>query len=346
MSRTNIETARQFAPPDILINSIQQALGHYKLDLSQSKKLAQDILKLSDFFIHFPQGQTPWQEAWAQTAYLSYYLPLNSSRLRALSIEGAERGFFSDLDQVVDFGAGLATASLVLKEFLPQADFHLIEHSQEPQQIISNYFGYLGRHQWHAHVPQLKNLQKTLAVFSYSLTELAALPDWAYECEALMLVEPSTQQDGRNLMALRQQLIDRGFSIWAPCTHQNPCPLLTQSKNDWCHDRIHFKAPDWFTQIEQNLPMKNRTLTMSYILARKRTAPPLSAARLVGDLLHEKGKDRQMICRGSEREFLAWMHKNKNSQELPRGILVNLPADLQKVSNELRVHSKVGHYEP
>jgi hypothetical protein len=93
--------------------------------------------------------------------------------------------------------------------------------------------------------------------------------------------------------------------------------------------------------MEENLPMKNRTLTMSYVLLRKTPPPPMAAARIVGDRLEEKGKDRQMICRGPEREFLAWMHKTKLRQEIPRGVLIEMPSEAQKVSNELRVTQEI-----
>ena len=85
--------------------------------------------------------------------------------------------------------------------------------------------------------------------------------------------------------------------------------------------------------------MKNRTLTTSYLLMRKTKPSEIHAARVVGDTLKEKGKDRQMICRGPDREFLAWMHKNKLQQDIPRGTLIEVPDTLQKVSNELRVTS-------
>ena len=67
----------------------------------------------------------------------------------------------------------------------------------------------------------------------------------------------------------------------------------------------------------------------------------IHAARVVGDRLKEKGKDRQMVCRGPDREFLAWMHKHKLEQEIPRGVLINIPNNVQKVSNELRVQSEI-----
>ncbi|QDK46695.1 hypothetical protein DOM22_16805 [Bdellovibrio sp. ZAP7] len=333
---------RHFTVPANFEEAIAKALVDYKLSLSDSKELAKCVLALSDFFITQPEGQTPWHESWAQVAYLCYYLPLNAVRLRAVIGEGEKRGFFQDLEDVYDFGAGLATASLSLSE-TQNLKYTLIERATEPQRLIEKYFPFFKSQEWIRTIgsSQIKNPKKSLALFSYSLTELSDLPAWAYECEALMIAEPSTQQDGRKLMELRAKLLEKGFHVWAPCTHEGPCPLLTQSKTDWCHDRIHFDAPKWFLNMEEQLPMKNRTLTTSYLLMRKTKPEAIAAARVVGDTLKEKGKDRQMICRGSDREFLAWMHKFKIQQEIPRGALIEIPEGLQKVSNELRVQQEI-----
>lgn len=329
---------RRFAVPAPLEESLKQALTHYKLTLNDSKALAQCVLALSDYFIHKPEAPTPWHETWAQVAYLCYYLPLNSTRLRGLIEQAESRNFFAGLERVLDFGAGLATASLTLSE-TQSFQYQLIERAAEPQKLIEKYFSSFKPEEWHRtfSAPKLKAPEKTLAVFSYSLTELYDLPDWALQCEALMLVEPSTQQDGRKLLQLRARLLEQGFHVWAPCTHEQACPLLTQSKTDWCHDRVHFDMPEWFQKMEEHLPMKNRTLTMSYLLMRKTAPSKITKARVVGDRLQEKGKDRQMICRGPDREFLAWMHKLKIEQDIPRGILIEIPEDVQKVSNELRL---------
>ncbi|WP_413582548.1 small ribosomal subunit Rsm22 family protein [Bdellovibrio sp. HCB288] len=333
---------RHFSVPANFETAIASALADYKLTLNNSKELSKCVLALSDFFINEPEGQTPWQESWAQVAYLCYYLPLNAARLRAVIIEGEKRGFFAGLEEVYDFGAGLATASLSLSE-TQNLKYTLIERASEPQRLIEKHFPFFKSEEWirTINAAKIKNPKKSLALFSYSLTELSDLPDWACNCEALMIAEPSTQQDGRKLMQLRAKLMEKGFHVWAPCTHEGPCPLLTQSKTDWCHDRIHFDAPKWFLSMEEQLPMKNRTLTTSYLLMRKTKPSVIHAARVVGDTLKEKGKDRQMICRGSDREFLAWMHKLKIQQEIPRGALIEVPDDLQKVSNELRVQREL-----
>lgn len=330
---------RSFSVPPELEKKIEAALkAHFNLTLQDSKKLADAVKRLSDYFIENPEGSTPWNESWAQIAYLCYFLPLNQARVQAVVKEAADRDFFKDLEEVWDFGAGPGTASLALTEHFQK--FVMIEKAKD----ICAKFNFVPSATWTNTTPTVQAPAKTMAVFSYSLTELSDLPAWAKKLEAIMILEPSTQEDGRKLQELRHKLIQEGYSIFAPCTHHDACPLLTQSKTDWCHDRIFFAMPTWFEKLEHHLPMKNRTLTTSYLLARKQEPAVKLAAnvgRIVGDRLKEKGKDRQMFCRGPEREFLAWMHKAGLEQDIPRGVLVEIPEDVQKVSNELRLKSPV-----
>lgn len=311
---------------------------------ANSKKIAQDILRLSDFFIQNPSAKTPWSEDWCQIAYVAYFLPLNYLRLHSVVNSGNEVNYFNDLNQVIDFGAGLGAGFLNLNKSLKPKKSYAIELASEPEQILKSLELDNFAVEWVRDYSKISptNRQKSLVCFSYSLTELKQLPDWCFDHEALMIVEPATREDGRKLLQTRDQLIKKGYSIWAPCTHQENCPLLTESKTDWCHDRVHLQMPEWFLEIEQHLPIKNSTVTMSYLLARKSPPPPTNKVRITGDLLKEKGKDRQLICRNQSREFLSWMYKNKLQQsEIPRGILIDQPQDFEKIANELRLKSAI-----
>lgn len=305
-------------------------------DPSGRRRLAASIKKLSDFFIENPTGATPWDEDWVQEAYFAYYLPLNEIRTRSVVEEGLRVGFFEGLKHVIDFGAGPGTADFSLEKSVPALEkFLLIERSQVPARLLSHktwdYRTVLSARD--VEIPSA-----TLFVASYSLTE-AELPAPALQAEAMMILEPSTQQDGRALLGLRQRLIDEGFHLWAPCLHQEACPLFTQSARDWCHDRVHVDRPEWWIKLEELLPFRNQTITFSYLLARRTPPPrtPENRARLVGDQLPEKGKTRQMICRGPEREFAAWMSRKGHPPDWPRGIVVEIPDDAKKVSNEIRL---------
>jgi len=306
--------------------------------------IAESILRLSDYYIQNPSGETPWSEKYCQVAYRHYYLPLNYLRLANVVRHGMDVGYYEGLNTFVDWGCGPGTASLALaanewlkpkiqKQVLYDISSAAVEsfsdlHSSlvNPEKVkslrLQNYGG-----------------KSSCLVFSYSLTEVSELPAGWDQYEALMIAEPSTSEDGRKLLELRSKLIKNGYFMWAPCTHQMDCPLLLHSKNDWCHDRIQVQAPQWFSQVEQQLPMKNKTVTTSYLLARK-TPPPESIkafGRLIGDSMEEKGKTRQLYCRGPEREFLTWMHKAIKTQTFPRGELIHQPEGAEKKSNEIRL---------
>lgn len=89
--------------------------------------------------------------------------------------------------------------------------------------------------------------------------------------------------------------------------------------------------------------MKNKTVTTSYLLARKQKPKDIAKmkARLTGDSLNEKGKTRQLICRNEKREFLTWMHKTISPQVLLRGDLIDMPVEIEEKSNELRLKKQI-----
>lgn len=316
------------------------------------KTIADSVMQLSDFYIQNPEGETPWKEKFCQIAYRYYYLPLNYQRCEKVIQRGLEVNFFDGLTQFIDWGAGPGTASLALAEnaeIRPQINKQILS---DLSLTTLNKFSDLHTNLINKTYTEKIDLKSTsinkktsCLVFSYSLTEKNTLPNGWNDFEALMILEPSTRDDGRRLLELRNELIQQGYSIWAPCTHQKSCPLLIHSKHDWCHDRLNVNAPNWFSQLENLLPMKNKTITVSYLLARKKPAPEFlkQKARLTGDSLEEKGKTRQLICRSEEREFLTWMHKNIKPQVFPRGELISLPTEYELKSNELRLKNSLSN---
>ena len=336
---------------DRAIGAALASIGH---DLAKPRALAEAVLRLSDHYLSHPDSSTPWHEPWAQAASLAYFFPLNLARNRAVAAEARRLGFFSGLNRLHDLGSGTGSAIHAFLEAWPgagpvRASAH--DTSAEAMALGSKlpsprpYETRVARADFAAPPGFMGECEQTLLTASYVLTELNELPKWWTSSEAIAILEPSTQTDGRRLMQWRADLISQGYSIWAPCTHQGDCPLLTRSARDWCHDRIHWQAPKWFLEIEKHLPMKNRTITFSYLLARRNLTPPTELtglARLTGDTLVEKGKSRQSVCRGPEREFLAWF-----PQRLPRGTelgfergnLVRFKAELENRSSELRLKS-------
>ena len=61
------------------------------------------------------------------------------------------------------------------------------------------------------------------------------------------------------------------------------------------------------------------------------------ATRVIGDTLFERGKTRQMICRGEQREFFAWLNKEGEAPVIPQGSLISDLGEFHLKSSELRV---------
>lgn len=315
-----------------------QATG---VPLSSPQRWAQDILKQSDYYIDHPLRETPWDESWAQRAQLAYFLPLNYLRNKAVFDVFQNVTGLKSIENVADFGSGLGAGSFPFLLSQNLKSLTSIEHSKVAQslhrQLLHSTLFERCEKNWSS-ADEGKPAQ--VAIFSYSFTELSKLPPLAEKSDYLILIEPATQEDGRRLLEVRKNFVERGYQVLAPCTHQGQCPLLTQTVRDWCHDRIAITMPMWFQEIEKHLPIKNKTLTFSYLILAhpkvKKTAP-IGKTRVIGDLLMEKGKARQMICRGENREFLSWMSRNGEPQEIPRGALISAEIPAEQKAQELRI---------
>lgn len=309
----------------------------------QPAEVASSAQELSDFYVEQPGRPTPWG-AGARAAYLGYFMPLNLLRLLRVFRE-VERFLPQDrIKQIVDIGSGMGAAHWCLEQqgWLAPRPFYCLERSEfavKAHQELTRKFPCQWRPEWVSKAPKMDG---ALAVFSYAFVE--AQDSQLNDFDHLLIVEPSTRDQGRKLMELRDRLLHRGYRVLAPCTHQLACPLLTQSARDWCHFRIPVELPPFTQQVESHLPMKNRSLTFSYLLVTRQSDVALrgSAAqtarpvRVLGDTLHERGKTRQLICRGPEREFLSWLRRNGEPQFIPSGALIADLGEIHRAGNELR----------
>lgn len=310
------------------------------------KKIAEAILNLSDFYTAEEGKSSPWDQPSMEKAYFYYFFPLNLLRSYRVCENAEFLNFFSGIQSIEDFGSGLGSASWPLLELhLPVQNFEKsIKAIQLHRKILADIRGSAVGDQirWHQ-MDQFKTTGESvglLKMMSYSLNELPIEDSlmWLENAEAVLLIEPSTQLAGRNLQMLRAALLNKGFHAWAPCTHQMECPMLLHSKTDWCHDRMRVELPNYFEDLEKHLPIRNRTLTFSYLLMRK--TPPekqLHRVRVVSDQLEEKGKTRSMICRNSNREWLSWLHRQGPAPDLDRGSLIEWEGTAEVKGQELRL---------
>jgi len=117
------------------------------------------------------------------------------------------------------------------------------------------------------------------------------------------LIEPALKRPGRELMALRDHLIEPGdYSILGPCLHEKLCPMLAGTRNDWCHFYIDWQEPAYLKQLDRLIGNENRFLKLAYILlgpqadyAEKLTRPE-KEFRVVSNRMATRGKTELILC--------------------------------------------------
>ena len=116
--------------------------------------------------------------------------------------------------------------------------------------------------------------------------------------DLVIIVEPGTTNGYRRILTARDQVIDAGWQILAPCPHRLACPLADQQR-DWCHfsarlnrSAVHRRAKGAELGYEDE--------KFSYLVAAPRAGQP-TAARVLRHPTFRKGLVELTVCQSSGR---------------------------------------------
>ncbi|MCB1085111.1 MAG: hypothetical protein KDK60_03310 [Chlamydiia bacterium] len=200
--------------------------------------------------------------------------------------------------KIIDCGAGPGTSLWALKDF-PVSSVVLVEKDLE--------FVKLGKKlapevpfsvEWK---PQnflsLKD-EGDLILYSYSLNEV---PPHEFEKvievgmeetrNFFLVIEPGTPEGFERVRWVRSYLLERGFSLHAPCPHHERCPMAGE---DWCHFAVRVSR----TSIHRKLKAGSRGFEdekFSYLIASKLPHTP-EGRRVLRRPIKRKGHTMATLC--------------------------------------------------
>lgn len=190
-------------------------------------------------------GRLHMGEEMAVKAYLATRLPATYAAVRAsLDALADVRPDFQP-KTLLDIGAGPGTMLWATADAWPKLEQAvLVEASAAVRKVGQSLAAgaVAARAEWVAGDATI-DLDGTkpadLVSIAYVLDEVApaSLPRlvgrlWQLTADTLLIVEPGTPAGWQRILAARQQLIEAGAHILAPCPHAAPCPLKPP---DWCH---------------------------------------------------------------------------------------------------------------
>jgi ribosomal protein RSM22 (predicted rRNA methylase) len=147
-----------------------------------------------------------------------------------------------------------------------------------------------------------------------------------------IIIEPALRETSRELLEVRDGLLEQGFYIFSPCLTSTRCPAL-QNQKDWCHEDIPWEPPALIKEIDRLTGLRKDSLKFSYVVFRRdsRSLPDMfgpDAFRVVSEPLITKGKIEFYLCGLQGRKLVTRLDKDRSPlnvhfEKLNRGAIVS-----------------------
>lgn len=259
--------------------------GH--LMTREFRSCVKEILKLKE--------GAPLSSRESIAAYMLYYFPLRYAEGLSLINELPILPH-----SVLDLYSGPAPFSLAALQ-AGATDVLALDQNQEALHIGAEVIGRLGyaftQRVWKKESPlsSMTDKKYDLVISAYAPEILPNLFDFVSDDGYLLVVEESWPAANKRLLNRRQQWLNEGYHIIAPCIYQQECPAL--ARGFACYAQREFEKPYLLKEIQRAASINLSSLKMSYlILSKKEVVHKESLHRVVSPALTTRFGKRYMLC--------------------------------------------------
>ncbi len=266
------------------------------------------------------------ENAYERLSYLATRVPATYAVCE--DILGRLAEYDLEFSSLLDLGSGPGTAAICAKYIFPELKKLTLIDQDKAFKVFAESFLEHAKPDYHLHdITQVKTFPPhDLVTISYALNELSdsnaskvVHKAWLATKSAMVIVEPGTPKAFKRLKKLREELINYGAHILAPCPHNNDCPMAA---DDWCHFSVRLERTPLHQYIK-NASLNYEDEKFSYLIAVKNAPVQQAPARLIKKPLKRPGHILFDLCtpNGLQRETLSKKDKSlyKEGQKLAWG---------------------------
>ncbi len=191
-----------------------------------------------------------------------------------------------EFSSLLDLGSGPGTAAICAKYIFPELEKLTLIDQDKAFKVFAESFLELAKPIYHLQdLTQVSTFPPhDLVTLSYALNELSdkkassvVHKAWLATKSALVIVEPGTPKAFKGLKTLREELINYGAHILAPCPHNTTCPM---DEDDWCHFSVRLERTSLHQYIKQ-ASLNYEDEKFCYVIAMKNKDLQPAPARLI-----------------------------------------------------------------
>ena len=140
-----------------------------------------------------------------------------------------------------------------------------------------------------------------------------------------IIIEPALQETSRDLLMVRDGMVDGGSCVYSPCLVQGHCPALVNPR-DWCHEDRPWDPPAVVRELDAATGLRKDSLKFSYLILRNDSRSFANVCggasyRVVSEPLVSKGKREFYFCGDEGRRLATRLDKDASSANGPFGRL-------------------------
>ncbi|MBF0224293.1 MAG: methyltransferase [Desulfobacterales bacterium] len=239
-------------------------------------------------------------------AYTAYRFPATYAAISSCLSEIQARRLDWEPKTVLDVGSGPGTSAWVVKFIWPNLEcITLLEHDKNMLHLAKKLFkqndsSFIQKIVWKETnlISQWECQNHDFVIAAYILGELPTSKHqtfieklWSHTNDTLLIIEPGNPRGASFIRNVRDQLIQEGANIIAPCPHIQSCPAFG---DDWCHFSQRIERT-WFQRIVKRGFRPYADEKFSYIAASRHQGTAIKS-RIVKQPKIRKGHVLIKIC--------------------------------------------------
>jgi ribosomal protein RSM22 (predicted rRNA methylase) len=244
-------------------------------------------------------------------AYLATRMPATYAAAHSVLCELDLRLNGTQVESVLDVGAGAGATSLAALECLEASRFTLFERDAAMAEIARDWLPQpsirVQDFTWPAAFPP-----HDLVIASYALSESGGLEIvdrlWEATKVALVVIEPGSPAGFGLVRDIRSRLLAAGAHMLAPCPGAFPCPMQDA---DWCHFGTRVERTSLHRRLKE-AELNYEDEKFSYV-ALGREPAALAEARIIRRPDHHPGLIVLQTCTGQGLQTVRATKRNRET---------------------------------
>ena len=263
------------------------------------------------------------------------------------AIEHTKQLVDEKIETLIDVGAGTGAASWAVTSFIDVKSITCYEREEEMislgKKLMKVADNNLNQAKWiRLDIAENKIEEKADSVIaSYSLNELTEEKRkkvienlWNITNKILIIIEPGTPKAFEEILEIRENLINKGAKVIAPCSHAKKCQI--KKGEDWCHFSCRIQRSSVHRKIKNaELPYEDEKFM--YIAFSKVNIEKQEYQRIIDRPKIEKGYIKLKLCTkdGIENKVITKKDKEvyKNAKKSKWGDII-MPPRAEKIGTK------------